>query len=66
MKTVPRACAPYDMGPGRAAPVDLWNMISRLTEQELRELAIGYSVHAPRFFETQLMEFGARPEWRPE
>lgn len=51
----PEACQPY-VRPGATPPVSIWDIIDRLNSEQLKQLVMGYSVHAPRYFETQLLE----------
>lgn len=57
---VAEPCHPYDMNrPGQPDPVNVWEIVDRLTEYELRRLAIAVAIQDPGLFEQRLMEFSA-------
>jgi hypothetical protein len=62
-KLLTEPCQPYDMGPGRDCPVDLWAIVERLTDTQLRVLAMALSVHKPDAFEEWLLKFSTGRWW---
>jgi len=50
------ACQPYNRFGNWPPPVHVWEILDRLDQDQLKKLAMGYSVHAPVFFENQLLE----------
>jgi hypothetical protein len=57
---VKEACAPYGgrMYPAEE-PVNIWRMLNRLTQAELRSLAMSYAMQAPVPFEDKLLRVWA-------
>lgn len=59
MRLLTEPCQPYDLGPGRDCPVELWAIVDRLTEHQARRLALALAVHRPDVFEERILEFSA-------
>ena len=49
-------CQPYSVRPQSAEqPVDIWAIIDRFSQQELRSLAMAFAIHAPAAFEDKIL-----------
>lgn len=59
MKLLTEPCRPYDLGPGRDNPVDLWAIINRLDAHQVRRLALALAIHRPDIFEERLLDLAA-------
>jgi hypothetical protein len=62
MKTLlTEACRPYDVDNyGQKEPVDIWEIIHRLTPYETQRLALALAMHKPDVFEARILEFWAK------
>jgi len=51
-------CSPYERGHGND-PVNIWEIIDRLSPQEQRSMVMAFSVHAKAAFEDKLLRLWA-------
>jgi hypothetical protein len=57
-KGLTEACAPYDTW-RNPEPVEIWEIVDRLTPAELRIMAISYALQASAPFERKLLQLWA-------
>ena len=53
------ACQPYSRFPASDPPADIWEIVDRLTEKELKDLVVAFSIHKPVMFEARLLQIWA-------
>lgn len=57
------ACSPYDTG-NSSEPVCVWDIIDRLSREDLRSLAMAFATHDPVWFEDKLMRLPTELPYR--
>jgi hypothetical protein len=59
-KLLTEPCRPYDMDYYRSKdPVDVWEIVRRLTPYQIQRLAIALAMHKPDVFEERILQFWA-------
>jgi len=54
-KVLTEACRPYDLY-RNPEPVDIWAIVDRLTDRELRTMAMSFAIRHPAAFEHKLLD----------